>query len=96
MLVPPGVTGSKRIQTEGKKSLPVFIEARWNGLSKYTAETWWKDDRSGERQGGLGPGPLGSGFLSSCFGSGNCGGKTGNQGGEDAAPGRSWSGGVDQ
>lgn len=59
-----------------KKPSPYLSKLGWNGLSKYTTETQWKNDTSGpdfEWHGGFGHNPMKTGIyfpLPGCVGGG--------------------------
>ncbi len=62
----------KEREERKKRPLPYLSTLRWNGLSKYTTETLWKNDTSGpgfEWHSGFGQSPLQTGIyfpLSGC------------------------------
>lgn len=72
------LNGKKRKgRGQKKRAFPYLSKLSWNGLSKYTTETQWKNDTSRpgfEWHSGFGQNPLQTGIyfpLSSCFWGGN-------------------------
>ena len=80
-----GKKGKREENKKRKEPSPYLSKPCWNGLSKYTAESQWKNDTSGpgfEWHGGFGQDPLQTEIyfppLWMCRGGATARGRTGN------------------